>query len=48
MKKHGVVQQTGRQQPYTVWYKGEVVYFAKNQVEAELQFAAAEKEGGKR
>ena len=44
MKKHGIVERPGRQQPYTVWHEGDVIYFAKNRVEAELRFAAAEKE----
>lgn len=36
--KHGVIETPGRIQPYTVWVKGQVVYFTADKVEARVRF----------
>ena len=41
--KHGVVLTLGRQQPYAVWVRGEIVLFTASREEADRKLRAEEK-----
>ena len=40
-QQEGIVEHPGRCQPYTVWHKGFVVFFANTRKEAEAKLAEA-------